>query len=70
MIELAPETACTLYLALGLAVVAVIWLATRKKEPLHFSQQRRTCEFCHHHYVEEADKPLSRCPQCNLITKK
>ncbi len=69
MIELAPETACILYLAIGLAAASGIWLATRKKEVLSFSLQSRTCEFCRHTYIEDAEKPLSRCPECNLLTK-
>lgn len=70
MIEIAPETACILYLAIAIAVVAGIWLATRKKEVAPFTLQHHLCEFCHHHYIEESRKPFSRCPQCQLINKK
>ncbi|MBS0637227.1 MAG: hypothetical protein JSS12_06930, partial [Verrucomicrobia bacterium] len=52
MIDIAPETACVLYLAVGLVVVASIWLATRKKEVVHFSLQHHTCEFCSYQYIK------------------
>lgn len=69
MIDIAPETACILYLAVGLMVVIGIWLATRKKETAYFTLKHQTCEFCHHHYIEDAQNKISRCPQCNLLTK-
>ncbi|MBS0634496.1 MAG: hypothetical protein JSR37_03435 [Verrucomicrobia bacterium] len=70
MIDIAPETACVLYLAVGLVVVASIWLATRKKEVVHFSLQHHTCEFCSYQYIKDAQKNFSRCPQCNLMNTK
>jgi hypothetical protein len=68
MIDIAPETACILYLAVGISVVIGIWLATRKKEVVHFALKHQTCEFCLHTYIEETQATISRCPQCQLLT--
>lgn len=70
MIEVAPETACILYLGLALSLVLIIWLFTKKKEIAPFHREMRTCEFCQHSYLEEASKSISRCPQCQLLSKK
>lgn len=70
MIDIAPETACILYLAIGLSVVIGIWLATRKKEAAPFTLKHQTCEFCYYQYIEDTQKKISRCPQCQLLSKK
>ena len=69
MIDIAPESACVLYLAISLFVVIGIWLATRKKETVQFAFKHKTCEFCYFHYIEDTQKQLSRCPQCQLINR-
>lgn len=69
MIEVAPETACILYLGLGLGLVLTLWLLTKKKEIAPFHQRLRSCEFCQHRYLEEANRAISRCPQCQLLNK-
>lgn len=70
MIELAPETACILYLAICLVVVVGIWLSTRKKQAAYFSLEQETCEFCSHSYIKDTQKTISRCPQCHLVNKR
>lgn len=70
MIEIAPETACILYLALCLSIVLTIWCLTKKKEVAKFELKSRSCDFCNYHYLEEIDRPISRCPQCQLLNKK
>ena len=70
MIDIAPDTACILYLAISLSVVLFIWVCSKKKEIARFHVRPRHCEFCHHSYLEEIEKPVSRCPQCQLLNKQ
>lgn len=69
MIEIAPDTACLLYLALALSIVLIIWYLQKKKEVSHFERHARRCEFCQMHYLEDEKSLISRCPHCQLLNK-
>jgi hypothetical protein len=73
MIELNTDTACMLYLGLMLMVILGIWLGRHffsKDRPHSTSSIKRyRCEFCGFSYLEEGALPLSRCPQCSMISE-
>ena len=74
MIEVAPDTACMLYLGFAILAVMAVWLRyhllSKKKEIVSFTIGHKTCEFCHFHYLDDASNELSRCPQCRFLNQR
>jgi ribosomal protein L37AE/L43A len=74
MIELAPTTACMLYLGMTLLVLLGLWLSqhykTRRSQ--FFPQERllHKCEFCHYAYLDEQSKNITKCPRCGSYNKQ
>ena len=73
MIEVDPDVACMLYLTAGLFAVIGIWLLGRKKgrrkDVLAFTSMHIRCEFCHSAYLDDPEKPFTRCPECQFLNK-
>lgn len=73
MIEVAPNTAIMLYLAISLTAILGLWLyshASKRKKKIVTSEQRLlVCEYCHCAYVEDLTKEVTKCPDCNSFNK-
>lgn len=73
MIELTPDAACMLYLSIAIGTLIGIWLyqhkRSKKKEVLSFETKHFRCEFCKTSYLDDAIKPLTRCPACHSLNK-
>ena len=73
MIEVLPDTAFMIYLGITIFTIMGFWLRyylySKKKEVLSFPISQRRCEFCRFHYLEDAAKTVSRCPQCRFLNK-
>jgi rubrerythrin len=74
MISISSATAFMLYLALTLAAILGIWIyhhfLYRKKKILPSAQELFICEYCQYVYLEESQKKITQCPQCQLFNKR
>lgn len=74
MIELAPDTACMLYVGSLLLLLFLSWLRAsqraKKREIVRLSSTRATCEYCGASYLIESFTPFHRCPTCQCINTK
>ena len=74
MIEISPPTAAVLYLGTTLFTILGIWLynhyTARRKERPPLEKKLNVCEFCHFAYLDNSDKGVTRCPQCNSYNAK
>lgn len=73
MIEVAPNTAIMIYLAIFLAVIMGLWLNThvvkRNKKIVTTEQKLLVCEYCQCAYVEDLAKEVTKCPECQSYNK-
>jgi predicted Zn-ribbon and HTH transcriptional regulator len=73
MIEVAPNTAITIYLAIFLTVIMGLWLYThltkRHKKIIMTEQHLLICEYCQCAYVEDHTKEVTKCPDCQSFNK-
>lgn len=73
MIEVAPNTAIMIYLALTLATIFGLWVYThlikRKEKVLTTTKQLLVCEYCQCAYVEDQSKEVTECPECHSYNK-
>ncbi len=73
MIELSPNGAVMLYLALTVALILGFWvyhhLKGRNKIIRPDEQKLFVCEYCHFMYLEEPLKGVTKCPQCHSYNK-
>ena len=62
-----------LYLAFTLITLMVLgvvsYLSSRKKLHLPPATSLCICEYCHHTYVADSAKKVSKCPQCQSFNK-
>lgn len=73
MIEIAPETACMLYVGGLLVLLLVTWLRhsyrAKNREIAKHTPVYVTCEFCSSSYLTESFTRLHRCPHCQCMNK-
>ena len=73
MIEVSAETGFVIYLAAAMIAIIGIWLYQHKKnktkEIICLPTKTCVCEFCAAHYLAEAVKPFTRCPECHSLNK-
>jgi uncharacterized paraquat-inducible protein A len=73
MIELSPTTAFMVYLGVTLAVLLGIWVTqhyrSKSKPTLPSEQKLQVCEYCHFAYLDDSNKGVSKCPQCQSYNK-
>jgi hypothetical protein len=73
MIELTPDTALMLYLAMTLAVILGIWICShyrrRTRSFLPLEKELVVCEFCLFPYLDEGGKKITRCPRCDSFNQ-
>ena len=74
MIEIAPETACMLYVGGLILLLLVIWLKNSQKvkerEVVKMTTVHATCEYCSSEYLVESFTPFHRCPYCQAINRR
>jgi len=62
------------YLGLTLGFLLGIWLYTnvrsKAKTIVPVEKKMFVCEYCHFAYLDEASKPVTQCPQCELFNKR
>lgn len=73
MIEVAPNTAIMIYLAIFLTVIMGLWLYThvvkRNNKIVTTEQRLLVCEYCQCAYVEDQTKEVTKCPECESFNK-
>ncbi len=73
MIELAPDTAFLLYLAVTLLILLGLWtqhlMRAKKKKLVLTEYDLRVCEYCHFAYLATRGEGISRCLQCKSLNK-
>lgn len=74
MFALTFSVAILLYLSLTLIALLIIWgwnhyRGRNKKKDLNYDQALKVCEYCHYTYLEEVQKSISKCPQCQSFNK-
>ncbi len=73
MIEVTPDTACVLYLGIAMMIVLGMWLFRYKKHKTNaipYAKRHIVCEFCHTSYIDNPEKLLTRCPECQFLNNK
>ena len=73
MIEIAPETACMLYVGGLLILLLVTWLRhsqkAKSRDIVKLTAVHVTCEFCSSSYLTESFTSLHRCPHCQCMNR-
>ncbi len=73
MIEIAPETACMLYVGGLIFLLLIIWLRhshkSKRREIMKMTTVRATCEYCSSSYLIESLTSFHRCPYCQCINQ-
>ena len=73
MIEIAPETACMLYVGILLFLLLTTWLLrTRKakyRDIIRLTTIHATCEYCGTSYLVESFTTFHRCPHCQCLNQ-
>lgn len=73
MIEIAPNTAIMIYLAITLSTILSLWLyahlVKRNKKIITTKQHLLICEYCQCAYVEDNTKDVTKCPDCQSFNK-
>jgi len=73
MITVSPTTAIMCYLMTTLLTILGIWVwhhyATRRQKVVTIDKGLITCEYCHFAYLEDNEKKVTHCPQCQSFNK-
>jgi hypothetical protein len=73
MIEIAPETACMLYVGILLITLLCTWLyhshKARHRDIAKLTPTYIMCEYCSSSYLTESFTSLHRCPHCHCMNK-
>ena len=73
MIEIAPETACMLYVGTLLFLLLATWLLRSRKakyrDIVKLTTIHATCEFCGEAYLVESFTAFHRCPRCRCLNQ-
>ncbi|MEC7838897.1 MAG: hypothetical protein VX777_02525 [Chlamydiota bacterium] len=73
MIQVAPNTAIMIYLALTLSSILGVWifshLTRRQHKIITTENQLRICEYCQCAYVDDISKEVTQCPECKSFNK-
>lgn len=71
MIELTANTALMLYLTMTLAPLLLLWTFQNyrwgKKKIITIEKKVYVCEYCQFAYLDDAERKVTRCPQCELF---
>jgi len=73
LIEISLHTAIVIYLTIGLALLFTLWIKDNKERSRKIRPtplfQLYICEYCRFPYLDETDRPVTRCPQCQAMNK-
>ena len=73
MIEIAPETACMLYVGTLLFLLLATWLLRSRKakyrDSVKLTTIHATCEYCGAAYLVESFTAFHRCPRCHCLNQ-
>ncbi len=71
MIEIAPETACMLYVGGVLILLLITWLrhshTAKRRTNVRLTSVHTKCEYCSSSYLVESYTQFHRCPHCKCM---